>query len=95
MDPGWWLMILGAMLIGMAKTSFGGLGAVAVALFAFTLPTRESTAAALLLLIVGDVVAVLRYRRNADWGLLRGLLPAVIPGILIGAGFIWAVDDLM
>ncbi|MGB3955402.1 MAG: sulfite exporter TauE/SafE family protein [Brooklawnia sp.] len=94
MDWTWLPMVTAALIIGIAKTSFGGLGSVAVALLAFVLPTKESTAAALLLLIVGDIVGVLRYRSNADWGLLRGLLPSVVPGLLLGAVFIWAVDDL-
>lgn len=87
-------MIVAALIVGTAKTSFGGLGSVAVALLALSIPTKESTAAALVLLICGDIVAVLRYRRNADWRLLRGLLPSVIPGIVLGAVFIRLVDDL-
>ena len=74
----WVPMVIAALIVGIAKTSFGGLGSIAVALLAFVMPTKESTAAALLLLIVGDIVAVLRYRSNADWGLLKGLLPAVL-----------------
>lgn len=88
-------MILAALIVGIAKTSFGGLGSVAVALLAFVLPTKESTAAALILLITGDIVAVLRYRANADWSLLKTLLPAVLPGLLLGAGFIAITDDLV
>ena len=71
----WLPLIVAALIIGIAKTSFGGLGSVAVALMALVMPTKESTAAALLLLITGDIVAVLRYRSNADWGMLRSLLP--------------------
>ena len=48
-----------ALIIGIAKTSFGGLGSIAVALLALSLPTKESTAAALLLLITGDIIGVL------------------------------------
>ena len=70
----WVPMVIAALIVGIAKTSFGGLGSIAVALLAFVMPTKESTAAALLLLIVGDIVAVLRYRSYADWGLLKGLL---------------------
>lgn len=91
----WLVMGMAALIVGIAKTSFGGLGAIAVALLAFVLPAKESTAAALLLLITGDIVAVLRYRGNADWRLLRGLLPAVLPGLLLGAVFIGFVDDLV
>lgn len=95
MDATWVVLGLAALIIGIAKTSFGGLGAVSVAMLAFVMPTKESTAAVLLLLITGDIVAVLRYRGNADWKLLKGLLPSVVPGLLLGAVFIWAVDDLV
>lgn len=91
----WILLGVGALIVGISKTSFGGLGSLAVALFALAMPTKESTAAALILLIVGDVVAVLRYRKAADWRLLRALLPAVIPGLLLGAWFLSIVDDLV
>ena len=91
----WVLLGCAALIVGVAKTSFGGLGSVAVALLALAMPTKESTAAALLLLIVGDIVAVLRYRKAADWSLLRALLPAVVPGLLLGAWFLSVVDDLV
>lgn len=42
-----------------------------------------------------NIVAVLRYRSNADWGMLRSLLPSVLPGLLLGAVFIRVVNDLM
>lgn len=88
-------LVTGALLIGIAKTSVGGFGVVAVMLFALVLPTKESTAAVLLLLIVGDVVAVTRYRRHADWALLRHLLPYVLPGIALGAVLLHFSDDVL
>ncbi len=93
---GWELGLVGlaALVIGISKTSVGGFAAMAVAAFATVLPAKESTAAVLLLLITGDVVGVLRYRRSADWGLLRRLLPSVLPGVALGAVFMWAVSDL-
>ena len=87
------LLAVAALLIGFAKTAIGGVGSVAVAIFALVLPTRESTAAILLLLLVGDVVAVWHYRRDADLSLLRRLIPSVLPGLVIGALFLARVDD--
>ncbi len=87
------LLAIAALLVGFAKTAIGGMGSVAVAIFAFVLPTRESTAAILLLLIIGDCVAVWHYRREADYTLLKRLVPAVIPGLALGAVFLWWVDD--
>lgn len=89
------LLVVAALLIGYAKTAIGGLASISVAIFASVMPARESTAAILLLLITGDVVAVWHYRREADWGLLRRLIPAVLPGLALGAAFLAVVDDLV
>lgn len=82
-----------ALLVGFSKTSLGGLAVIAVAIFATILPARESTAAILTILVVGDLVACWHYRRDADWALIRRLLPAVLPGLVIGALFLRATDD--
>jgi len=87
------LLAVAALLIGFAKTAIGGVGSIAVAIFALVLPTRESTAAILLLLLVGDVVAVWHYRGDADLALLRRLIPTVLPGLVLGALFLSRVDD--
>lgn len=87
------LLAVAAFIVGLAKTSIGGLATIAVAIFATVVPARESTAAILLLLIVGDVMAVAHYRRDCDWSLLRNLLPAVVPGVLLGTWFLAVVDD--
>ncbi len=89
------LLVVAALLIGYAKTAIGGLASISVAIFASVMPARESTAAILLLLIVGDVVAVWHYRRDADWAVLRRLIPAVLPGLALGAAFLAVVDDVV
>jgi uncharacterized membrane protein YfcA len=90
---GWLILGLSALIVGIAKTAIGGLGALAVAGFALVLPAKESTAAVLLALICGDIVAVAIYRRQADWAELKKLLPAVVPGILVGTVFMRVVSD--
>lgn len=87
------LLVVAALLVGFAKTAVGGLASISVAIFASVMPARESTAAILLLLIAGDVVAVWHYRRNADLALLRRLIPMVLPGLGLGALFLAVVDD--
>ena len=87
------LMALAAAIIGYSKTALGDLAVIAVAIFATVLPARESTAAILALLIVGDVIACWRYRHVLDWSLIRRLLPAVLPGLVVGALFLRVVDD--
>lgn len=87
------LMAVGGALIGFSKTSFGGLGAVASAVYALGMPARASTAVVLLLLLIGDAVALVSYGRQVRWRVLGQLLPAVLPGLLLGALFIRLVDD--
>lgn len=86
-------MAFGALVIGFSKTGIGGLSAISVAIFASVMPTRESTAAILLLLIVGDVVAVWTYHRGADLSILRRLVPGVLPGLALGTWVLAVVDD--
>lgn len=76
---------IAALFIGISKTGVSGLGTVSAGVLALTLPAKESTAPVLLLLSIADVVAIAVYRRDANWRLPRHLLPAIVPGLLIGA----------
>ncbi|PVG83551.1 sulfite exporter TauE/SafE family protein [Nocardioides gansuensis] len=84
---------LAAFLVGFAKTGIGGTATIAVALFAASMPARESTAALLLVLIIGDFIAISVYRKDCDWRLVRHLLPGVLPGLLLGAAVLGVVAD--
>ncbi len=93
---GWPLLLAMAaasLVIGFSKTSFGGVAAISVAVFALAMPAKESTATVLLLLIVGDLIAVSRYR-TVSWSLLVRLVPSVLPGLALGALFMNVVDDV-
>ena len=62
------LAVVAALLVGVSKTGIGGLGVLVVAVFALIIPsTKQSTGIVLPLLIFGDTVAVLAYRRHAQW----------------------------
>lgn len=91
----WAALAAAALLIGIAKTALPGAATLAVAIFAAVLPARESTAALLVLLLVGDLVAIWTYRRDADVAVLRRLVPAVLVGLALGALFLWWADDLV
>lgn len=80
-------------IIGFSKTSVGGLAAIAVAVAALAMPAKESTAAILAVLIAGDLVAVRLFGRHVDWSLLRSLIPAVLPGLVLGTLFLSVVSD--
>jgi hypothetical protein len=82
-----WQWILGALcavMVGFSKTGIAGIGIVIIPVMTEVFPARESTAAMLLMLILGDLFAVGYYRRHAVWRTLLALLPWVMPGILAG-----------
>ncbi len=86
-DLAWWawlIAILASLLIGISKTGVAGIGVFAVALFTLIFPARASTGIVLPILIVGDTVAVLTYRRNAIWSYLWRLLPWTALGVIVG-----------
>lgn len=73
-----------------------GANTVSLAIFAAVLPARASTGVLLPLLIVGDVLAVLTYRRHAHWPTLWRLFPAVAAGVVFGTLFlVWADDGIV
>ncbi|MFE3827944.1 sulfite exporter TauE/SafE family protein [Streptomyces sp. NPDC059092] len=96
MDISWWglaALAAAATLVGFSKTAVSGANTVSLAVFAAVLPARESTGVLLPILIVGDVLAVLTYRRHAHWPTLWRLFPAVATGVVLGTLFLVRADD--
>ena len=89
----WTALAVAAVTIGISKTALPGGSILAIALFAAVLPARTSTAATLLLLMVGDLFALTVYRRHAHWPTLLRLAPAVIAGLLVGFAFLAFAGD--
>jgi uncharacterized membrane protein YfcA len=87
------LLGLAALLVGLSKTALPGAGTLAVAVFAATLPAKQSTGTLLVLLILGDLLAVWTYHAHADWATLRRMVPTVAGGILVGTLFLAAASD--
>ena len=92
---GWLVLAVAALLIGFSKTAIGGVAMIAVVLAAAVLPAKDSTGVALVMLLVGDVVAVWTYRHNVDWRLIGRLVVPVLVGIGLGALFLNWVDGLV
>jgi len=84
----WILLMVVAALCGIAKTALPGAATIAVALCTAALPAKESTGAILLMLMTGDLLAVWSYRGDADFRMLRRLVPAVLAGVGAGALFL-------
>ncbi|MEU3224051.1 sulfite exporter TauE/SafE family protein [Streptomyces sp. NPDC006976] len=91
----WQLAALAAAsaLVGFSKTAVSGANTISLAVFAAVLPARESTGVLLPILIAGDVLAVLVYRRHAHWPTLLRLFPAVAIGVVAGTLFMMWADD--
>lgn len=81
---GWLAVAAGALGIGLNKGGLTGLGILPVLLFAVVLDPRQSTGFVLPLLIIGDICAVVIYRRVVLWKVFWHLLPPALVGIIIG-----------
>jgi uncharacterized membrane protein YfcA len=91
--PGWALVALCALMVGITKTGIPGLGILVVPLMALVLPTRKSTGILLGILILADLFAVTYHRRNARWRHVFHLLPAAFAGIVAGYLGLKIVND--
>lgn len=87
----WAVAILAALIVGVSKSGIGGLGILAVVLFALMMPPKQATGTVLPLLCFGDVVASAIYGRHAKWVHLRRLFPWTAAGVVIG----WLTFDLL
>lgn len=89
----WALAIVAALAIGLAKTGISGLGLLAVVIFANLLPARQASGFVLPMLVFADVVAVLSYRRHAQWSYLWKLFPWTALGVVVGYFALGRIDD--
>nr|WP_221437290.1 sulfite exporter TauE/SafE family protein [Gracilibacillus halotolerans] len=72
------------MLIGFSKAGVSSMGILVVTIFMMIFPARDSVGILLPLLIVGDLFAVVYYRRHVVWKYLISLMPWVLIGIIGG-----------
>jgi uncharacterized protein len=80
----WTLAVIAAMGIGISKSGLPGVSLLHVVLFAQLFPGLRSTGVVLPMLIVGDVGAVLLFRRHAQWNHVFRTLPPALVGVGIG-----------
>ncbi len=72
-----------AIILGISKAGLKGLGIVVVALMANAYDAKASTGILLPLLLVGDILSVIYYKKHVKWKYLYKFLPAMIVGVLI------------
>lgn len=89
----WALAVVGALAVGVSKTGIGGLGMLAVVIFANLMPAKAASGVVLPMLVLADVVAVAAYRRHAQWKYLWKLFPWTALGIVAGYFAMGRIDD--
>lgn len=73
-----------ALLLGIAKSGIKGLAVLIVTGLALVYGAKESTGILMPLLICGDILAVIYYKRHVKWIYLIKLLPWMVLGVLVG-----------
>ncbi|MEK9603857.1 MAG: sulfite exporter TauE/SafE family protein [Flavobacteriaceae bacterium] len=73
-----------ALLLGIAKSGIKGLAILIVTGLALVYGAKESTGVLMPMLICGDIMAVIYYKRHVKWIYLIKLLPWMILGVLMG-----------
>jgi uncharacterized membrane protein YfcA len=85
LEPWQWAVAgLAALVVGISKSGIGGLGILAVVLFAQIMPAKQATGVVLPLLCFGDFVGATIYRKHAKWTHLWRLFPWTAAGVVIG-----------
>ncbi len=80
----WALAALAALGIGVSKSGLPGVSLLHVVLFAHLFPGLRSTGVVLPMLIIGDLGAVLLFRRHARWLYVVKTLPPALVGVALG-----------
>src|SRR5215510_12457031 len=81
----WLLAGFAAFSMGVAKAGLGGLSLLHVMIFALLFGARDSTGIVLPMLLIGDVCAIIAYRRQLRTEYLWRMLPPAFVGIVGGA----------
>lgn len=88
-------MVIAAFIIGFSKAGVKGLDVLNVLLMAVVFGGKASTGVILPLLCVGDILAVIVYKRHVEWKYFKKLMPAMVVGVLLGVWFGQGIDELL
>src|SRR5262245_37484506 len=80
----WALAVIAAAIVGISKAGIGGLGMLAVVIFAQLMPAKQATGIVLPLLCFGDIAAAAVYRQHAKWQHIGRLFPWTAMGVVLG-----------
>jgi uncharacterized membrane protein YfcA len=87
----WAVAMLAVLIVGLSKSGLvGSMGMVAVPMLALVMPARDATGMMLPVLLAMDAIAIWIYRRDANWHVLRIMLPGAFVGTILG-WLLWSV----
>jgi uncharacterized membrane protein YfcA len=89
----WALAGVAAVVVGISKAGIGGLGMLAVVIFAQIMPAKQATGIVLPLLCFGDIVGATVYWKHASWAHVWRLLPWTAAGVVLGYFALDLIDD--
>lgn len=81
----WLIVVIASFLMGATKAGLKGMGIIVVALLVLVFEAKKQTGILLPILIIGDILAVVYYKRHVKWHYLAKFLPAMIIGVFIAA----------
>lgn len=76
----WVIFFMAALFIGMSKTGIQGVSLISIPLMAMVFGAKPSTGVILPILCFADLIAILYYRRVAEWKYIIKLIPAALVG---------------
>ena len=77
------LGFIAAFIIGISKGGIKGIGILSVTLMALAYGAKNSTGIILPLLIIGDIFAVIYFKKYTKWRYLVHFLPWMIVGVIV------------
>lgn len=78
-------------LLGLSRSGIKGVTIIVVLILAFIFGEKASTGILLPVLICGDIIAVIYYKRHVQWKYIKKLAPWMIIGVLVG---VWIGNDI-
>lgn len=87
----WVLLMTAALFVGMSKTGIQGITILAIPFLAMGFGAKPSTGIMLPILCFADLIAVIYYRRKAEWKYIWKLLPMALLGFCVAL----AVDKMI
>ncbi len=89
----WLLAALAALGVGVSKSGFSGVSLVHVLVMAHIFGDKLSTGVVLPMLVIGDICAVITFKRHAVWRHVLRTLPIACVGVAIGTWMMTLIPE--